>query len=183
MLVLLVSHISLSSKWNDVISFVLLLFNFVDHLVLHVYLIFINIKLANSLYHCLNYGFMRNKESWNLEKTYWRKHTYHGIDWQHICYAWQVYCLTDCAIPMGTICAPFLLTCFFIRTRHISSRASEEKWKEDRPTSNFKFRYIDYVLSLNDCNFGDIVDHFYHIELEIKDTKLGLLHTLTYTSN
>ena len=35
MLVLLVSHISLSSKWNDVISFVLLLlFNFVDHLVL-----------------------------------------------------------------------------------------------------------------------------------------------------
>jgi hypothetical protein len=95
MLALLVSHISLSSKWNDVISFVLLLFNFVDHLVLGVYLIFINIKLANSLYHCLNYGFMRNKESWNLEKTYWRKHTYHGIDWQHICYAWRVYCLTD----------------------------------------------------------------------------------------
>ena len=95
MLALLVSHISLSSKWNDVISFVLLLFNFVDHLVLGVYLIFINIRLANSLYHCLNYGFMRNKESWNLEKTYWRKHTYHGIDWQHICYAWRVYCLTD----------------------------------------------------------------------------------------
>jgi hypothetical protein len=21
-----------------------------------------------SLYHCLNYGFMRNKESWNLER-------------------------------------------------------------------------------------------------------------------
>ena len=32
--VLLVSHISVSSKWNDVISFLLLLLNFVDHLVL-----------------------------------------------------------------------------------------------------------------------------------------------------
>ena len=40
MLVLLVNHISLSSKIN-VVSFVLLLFNFVDHLVLscHVYLL------------------------------------------------------------------------------------------------------------------------------------------------
>ena len=34
MLVLLVNHKSLSSKYNDVISFLLLLFNFVDHLVL-----------------------------------------------------------------------------------------------------------------------------------------------------
>jgi hypothetical protein len=34
MLVVLVSHISLSSKYNDVISFVLLSFNCVDHLVL-----------------------------------------------------------------------------------------------------------------------------------------------------
>ena len=33
----------------------------------HVYLISIYVKLASSLYHCLNYGFMRNKESWNVE--------------------------------------------------------------------------------------------------------------------
>ena len=29
----------------------------------HVYLLSIYVKLANSLYHCLIYGFMRNKES------------------------------------------------------------------------------------------------------------------------
>ena len=71
----------------------------------------IYVKLANSLYHCLNYGFMRNKESWNLEKTYWRKLTclfeYHGINWQHICYACWVYCLTDSRHSYGYhLCPP-----------------------------------------------------------------------------
>ena len=33
----------------------------------HVYLISIYVKLLNSLYHCLNYGLMRNRESCNLE--------------------------------------------------------------------------------------------------------------------
>jgi hypothetical protein len=36
---------------------------------------------------------------------------------------------------------------------------------------NFTFRYIDYVLSLNNSRFGDFVDRIYLIEqLEIKDT-------------
>ena len=35
---------------------------------------------------------------------------------------------------------------------------------------NFMFRYIDDVISLNDCKFGDFVDRIHHIELEIKDT-------------
>jgi hypothetical protein len=35
---------------------------------------------------------------------------------------------------------------------------------------NFTFRYIDDVLSLNNSRFGDLVDHIYPIELEIKDT-------------
>jgi hypothetical protein len=35
---------------------------------------------------------------------------------------------------------------------------------------NFTFRYIDDVLSLNNCKFGDFVDCIYPIELEIKDT-------------
>ena len=35
---------------------------------------------------------------------------------------------------------------------------------------NFTFRYIDYVLSLNNSRFGDFVDRIYPIELEIKDT-------------
>jgi hypothetical protein len=39
--------------------------NFQFHLSssVHVYIISIHVKLSNSLYHCLNYGFMRNKES------------------------------------------------------------------------------------------------------------------------
>ena len=32
------------------------------------------------------------------------------------------------------------------------------------------FRYIDDVLSLNNCKFVDFVDRIYPIELEVKDT-------------
>ena len=35
---------------------------------------------------------------------------------------------------------------------------------------NFTFRYIDDVLSLNNCKFGNFVDRIYPTELEIKDT-------------
>ena len=35
---------------------------------------------------------------------------------------------------------------------------------------NSTFRYIDYVLSLNNSKFGDYVERIYPIELEIKDT-------------
>jgi hypothetical protein len=35
---------------------------------------------------------------------------------------------------------------------------------------NLTFRYIDDVLSLNNCKLGDFVDHIYPMELEIKDT-------------
>ena len=46
---------------------------------------------------------------------------------------------------------------------------SEEKGKEASRSFNFTFRYIDDVLSLNNCKFGDFVDRIYPIELEIKD--------------
>ena len=35
---------------------------------------------------------------------------------------------------------------------------------------NFMFRYIDYVISLNNSRFGDFVDRIYPIYLETKDT-------------
>jgi hypothetical protein len=35
---------------------------------------------------------------------------------------------------------------------------------------NFRLRYIDDVLSLNNSRFGEFVDRIYPIELEIKDT-------------
>jgi hypothetical protein len=37
-------------------------------------------------------------------------------------------------------------------------------------SSNFTFRYIDDVLSLNNSKFGEFADRIYPIELEIKDT-------------
>jgi hypothetical protein len=36
---------------------------------------------------------------------------------------------------------------------------------------NLAFRYIEDVLSLNNCMFGDFVDRIYPIQLEIKDNK------------
>jgi hypothetical protein len=39
-----------------------------------------------------------------------------------------------------------------------------------RATFNFRFRYIDDVLSLKKYRFGDFVVRIYPIELEIKDT-------------
>jgi hypothetical protein len=47
------------------------------------------------------------------------------------------------------------------------SRKNEKKLAR---SFNFKFRYIDDVLSLNNSRFGDFVDRIYPIELEIKDT-------------
>ena len=46
---------------------------------------------------------------------------------------------------------------------------SEEKGKEASRSFNVTFRYIDDVLSLNNCKFGDFVDRIYPIEIEIKD--------------
>jgi len=34
----------------------------------------------------------------------------------------------------------------------------------------FSLKKLEYVLSLNNSNFGDYVDSIYPIELEIKDT-------------
>ena len=61
MLVSLVNHVYLCHPKIDVISFLLLLVNLIDHLVLSGVLISIYVTLANSLYHCFNYGFMRNR--------------------------------------------------------------------------------------------------------------------------
>ena len=62
---------------------------------------------------------------------------------------------------------PFSLTCSFICTR----RTSLMKNKNNLARSfNFTFRYIDDVLSLNNCKFGDFIDSIHPIELEIKET-------------
>ena len=65
----------------------------------------------------------------------------------------------------------FFPTCSLIRTRKTSYQGFSRKTKKKPArTFNFRFHYIDDVLSLNNSRFGDFVDHIYPIELVIKDT-------------
>ena len=72
---------------------------------------------------------------------------------------------------MGTNCAP-LLADLSLRSYEASIKEGILKKNEKKLTRsfNFTFRYIDYVFSLNNCKFGDFIDHIYPIEIEIKDT-------------
>ena len=73
-------------------------------------------------------------------------------------------------IPMGTNCAPLLVDLFLYsyKTDFIQGLLKKNEKKLAR-SFNFTFRYIDYVLSLNNSRFGDFVDRIYPIELRIKD--------------
>ncbi len=72
---------------------------------------------------------------------------------------------------MGTNCAPHLadLLLYSYEADFIPGLLNKNEKKVAR-SFNYTFRYIDDVLSLNNCRFGDIVDHIYPIELQIKDT-------------
>ena len=74
-------------------------------------------------------------------------------------------------IPMGTNCAPLLADIFlysyeaeFIQTLLSTGR------KQLASRFNFTYRYIDYVLSINNPEFVNYLGQMYPVELEIKDT-------------
>ena len=71
----------------------------------------------------------------------------------------------------GYNCAP-LLANLFLYSHETNSIHGLLKKKTKKParSSNFTFRYIDDVLSLNNSRFGDFVDRIYPIALKIKDT-------------
>jgi len=48
-------------------------------------------------------------------------------------------------------------------TRHTSYRGFAKRRKEANGSFNFTFRYIDDVLSLNNCEFSDFLDPIYPI--------------------
>ena len=85
------------------------------------------------------------------------------------------------------IVLPFSSTCSFIRTYEADFRQGLLKKYEKKPTrsSNFTFRYIDDVLSLYNCKFGNFVDRIYPIGLEIKnatDTARSALYLVLHLS-
>jgi hypothetical protein len=74
-------------------------------------------------------------------------------------------------IPMGTNCVHLLADLFLYsyETDFIQGLLNKNGKKLAR-SFNFRFRYIDDVLLLNNSRFGGFVDRIYLIELEIKDT-------------
>jgi hypothetical protein len=82
----------------------------------------------------------------------------------------HVFQLTVC-IPMGTSCAPILADVFLYsyEAGFIQGLLKKNEKKLVR-SSNFTFRYIDDVLSLNNSRFSDFVNRIYPNQLEINDT-------------
>ena len=71
----------------------------------------------------------------------------------------------------GTKCDPLLADLFlYYNEADFIQELLRKKDKKLAISSNFAFRYIDDVLSLNNSKFGDYVESIYQIELDIKDT-------------
>jgi hypothetical protein len=72
---------------------------------------------------------------------------------------------------MDTSCALLLADLFlYLYKADFKQGLLKKNEKKLARSFNFTFRFIDDVLSLNNCKFGDFVDRIYPIELEIKGT-------------
>ena len=73
-------------------------------------------------------------------------------------------------ILMGTNCAPLIADIFLYsyEAEFIQSLLSTGK-KKLASQFNFTYRYIDYVLSINNPDFDNYLGQMYSLELEIKD--------------
>jgi hypothetical protein len=74
-------------------------------------------------------------------------------------------------IPMSTNCAPLLADLFlYSYEAECIQKNLHEKEKSIAVAINSTFRFIYYVLSINNNQFHSYVDLIYPNELEIKDT-------------
>ena len=137
------------------------------------------------------------KTLWFYQNVLWNWYqNVRVFDWQNICDVWWTCFQQTVGKPIDTNCAPLLAVLFFHSYEvDFTQELLKKNEKKLSRSFNFTFRYIDYVLSLNNSRLGDFVDCIYPIELEIKDTTdtdmpaiwiCGILyfklHTLTLTS-
>jgi len=95
---------------------------------------------------------------------YW---CFYDLFWDAILVRFYIDVFISCfEMPFLSIWAP-LLAYLFLYSYEADFKKNERKLAR---SFNFMFRYIDDVLSINNCRFGDFVDPIYPIELEIKDT-------------
>ena len=74
-------------------------------------------------------------------------------------------------IPMGTNCAPFLANLYLFSYEYeFMMHLMKNKMLHLARKFNFTFRYIDDLISLNNCHFKDNIDKIYPKELELKET-------------
>ena len=90
-------------------------------------------------------------------------------------------------IPMGTNCAPLLAELFlYSYEADFMQRFLKKNENKLCQSFNFRFCYIDDVISLNNSSFGDtsIVSVPLSLKYRIRQVQIqiGLLDTLTYTS-
>jgi hypothetical protein len=90
-------------------------------------------------------------------------------------------------IPMGTSCAPLLADLFlYSYEADFMQRLLKENEKKLDRSFNFRFCYIDDVLSLNNSRFGDTLNVSIPLSLKQRirqvNIQIGLLYTLTFTS-
>ena len=74
-------------------------------------------------------------------------------------------------IPMGTNCAPLTADLFLYsyESEFLQKLVKDKKIHEAR-AFNFKYRYIDDILSINDSRFAEFLPLIYPPELEVKET-------------
>jgi hypothetical protein len=83
------------------------------------------------------------------------------IDNIFVLFSGRVFQLTV-GIPMGTSCAPFLADVFrYSYEAGFIQGLLKKNEKKPARSSNFTFRYIDDVLSVNNSRFSDFVNRIY----------------------
>ena len=94
------------------------------------------------------------------------------FDWYHICYVWWecFFNRQSAFLWVLTVLPSHRLLFLYSYEAYFIQGLLKENEKNLARSFNFTFRYIDDVLSLHKCKFGDFVDRIYPIQLEIKDT-------------